>query len=273
MRRRCATTGIAAIAAAFLAVAGCSEDPAKHAAGDGSTDDGSTDAGVEASLHESGTPDAEDRDAGADATAADAAHADAKTDAANDAASEAAADALDPCSSCASHRCSGGACDPAVFITSKTYTGAIGPSGVLSADAECASLAAAAGLPGTFKAWLSSPSPAERFIKSSRPYYRLDGERVAANFDALAELLESPISVTEELDDVDFSYVWTATKLDGTAAGNGDSGTADCAGWTSAEATDYGEAGESDDENSEWTAFGTVRCSTEARLYCFEQLP
>ena len=223
-----------------------------------------------------------DEGGGGDAGAADAmprpdaALADARVaDGAADAAAMDAAvarDAADACASCASGFCGAGGCDPAVFVTSKTYTGAIGDGGVAAADRECASLAAAAGLPGTFRAWLSasssSPSsPSSRFTKkSARPYRRIDGQRIVADFTKLATL-ESTISLSEKRVEVPFSYVWTATNGDATPTPDG----GDCAGWTSEDPAVKGGTGESDDTVGEWTAFGDVPCSTMARLYCFEQ--
>ena len=184
-----------------------------------------------------------------------------------------ASDAADACASCASGACGDGGCDPAVFVTSKEYAGAIGDGGVVAADQECAALAAAAGLPGTFRAWLSAAgqsSPSARFTnKSTRPYRRLDGTQVAADFGALASTLKSTISFTEKRVEIPFSYVWTATNGDGMATIGG----GDCAGWTSADPAVKGGSGESDDTVSEWTAFGDTACSMMARLYCFEQPP
>ena len=197
----------------------------------------------------------------------DAPFADAPSDAG------AASDAVVACVSCASDACTNGGCDPAVFVTSKEYTGKIGNGGVAAADQECAALAAAAGVPGTFQAWLSGAGalpPATRFAnKSSRPYRMLDGRPVAAHFEALTIDLEHSISVTEKRADIGFSFVWTATNKYGTEAVGG----GDCAGWTSDDPTAKGWAGESDDFNYEWTAFGDIACSKLARLYCFEQRP
>lgn len=167
--------------------------------------------------------------------------------------------------------CGDGGCDPVVFLTSKDYTGAMG--GVLAADQECTMLATAAGLTGTFKAWLSAADagpPATRFKqKSTEPYRLRDGRRVAVDFAAFTKLLEAPISVTEKGEDVGFAYVWTATDPNGTAT----SGATDCKGWTSDDANETGGTGESDDQSDEWTIFMNLPCSTRARLYCFEQRP
>ena len=141
-----------------------------------------------------------------------------------------ARDAADACASCASGACGAGGCDPAVFLSSKEYLGAIGDGGVAAADRECAALAAAAGLPGTFRAWLSAAGaspPSARFTrKSTRPYRRLDGTEVAADFTKLAVTLASTISMTEKRVEIPFAYVWTATNRDGTPTPDG----GDCGG-------------------------------------------
>ena len=66
-----------------------------------------------------------------------------------------------------------------IFITSETYTGNLG--GLAGADVECNSLAEAAELSGTYKAWLSTPtvSAADRLTHSEVPYVLPDGTRVA----------------------------------------------------------------------------------------------
>lgn len=181
--------------------------------------------------------------------------------------------ALDACGVCASGACTDGGCDPAVFLTSKEYAGAIGDGGVVAADQECATLAAAAGLPGKYRAWLATAdgaSPANRFEnKSTRPYRLVDGTRVAADFSALAKTLEAPIGLTEQRTAVVFAYVWTAAERNGSSIADG----GDCAGWTSADPAASGGAGESDDVVEEWTKYNDIACSTLARLYCFEQRP
>lgn len=79
-----------------------------------------------------------------------------------------------------------------VFATSKAFTGSIG--GITKADAVCNSLAAAANLPGTFRAWLSdstkSPATDDAFTKSMMPHRMVDGTAVANSY---AEMVNSQI--------------------------------------------------------------------------------
>lgn len=248
MRRRIVVVGwFIAVLAAAAVDASCSSD------------EGTFDGGVS--------------DGGDERVVGDASGGDAPTDAAIDTADLDAAASLDACATCASGSCSDGGCDPLVFVSSKNYPGALGDAGLLSADQECAALAAAAGLSGTYRAWLSAGdagAPATRFTqKSSRPYRLRDGRQVAASYAALNATLDTAISVTEKGDDVGFSLVWTATN----PAGDPLTGATDCAGWSSADGGDTGGTGESDDIVAEWTVYENVACSTRARLYCFEQRP
>src|SRR5262245_22597746 len=62
------------------------------------------------------------------------------------------------------------------FATSRLYPPNFG--GLAVADAHCQELAQAAGLPGSYMAWLSDglgASPSNRFLKSALPYARVDG--------------------------------------------------------------------------------------------------
>jgi hypothetical protein len=56
------------------------------------------------------------------------------------------------------------------FVSGTKFTGALG--GLIGADQQCAALAGAAGLSGTYRAWLSDDtgSPATRFTPSTVPY-------------------------------------------------------------------------------------------------------
>ena len=76
-----------------------------------------------------------------------------------------------------------------VFVTSETYTGALG--GLDGADALCQERANDAGWPGTFKAWLSDrdTSVSQRFdrVFYGTPFVRTDGVRVANDWADLTD--------------------------------------------------------------------------------------
>jgi len=153
---------------------------------------------------------------------------------------------------------------PVVFVTSQRYRGALG--GLSGADLRCNNLAAGAGLPGTFRAWLSdgTESPATRFSRSG--FQRTDGQVVARDWADLTDgSLEASISLDENGEEV-IDNVWTATDAQGNAAG------VNCQGWTSSAMGDTGSRGSSADTEDSWSlAVGNAVCSASFRLYCFEQ--
>jgi len=136
--------------------------------------------------------------------------------------------------------CSGGVClVPAcgaggpcrVFLSSIRYDGNLG--GLNGADAKCQDLANAAGLPGSYKAWLSdsTSSPSSRFVPSTGPYQLVTGTTIAANFTDLTDgPLLAPITVTETGGGFGSSErVWTHSLSNGNAGA--DPG-AHCANWS-----------------------------------------
>ena len=160
----------------------------------------------------------------------------------------------------------GGPCR--VFVTSAEFGGNLG--GLVGADAICQARAESAGLPGTYKAWLSdtTASPSTRFVRSTGPYRLLDGTRIADNWTDLTDKsLAVPIDVTEAGNPVAGSeHVWTYTDTDGTAR----SGAGHCGNWGSA--AGEGEGGtHTTPSNDRWTQSGFADCDTGAHLYCFQQ--
>jgi hypothetical protein len=163
----------------------------------------------------------------------------------------------------------GGACR--VFISSTVIPGyEIG--GLLGADDVCNNLAQDAGLPGTYKAWVSNVfgSPASRFHQNAGPYVLTDGTRIANNWSDLTDgSLLAPIKVMENGQPYAENYlVWTGTEASGTWSGPG----FDCNGWVPGPDT-TGTAGAPAWSTSRWTSdhFAAPHCSGESRLYCFQQ--
>lgn len=78
-------------------------------------------------------------------------------------------------------------CAKIIFLTSAYYTGNLG--GLAGADEKCQTAATSAGLPGTYKAWLSnsSTSAADRWTHSNLAYVRTDGEIIAADWANLVD--------------------------------------------------------------------------------------
>jgi hypothetical protein len=172
-----------------------------------------------------------------------------------------------------------------VFVTSKAFNGDLktagnGADGLQGADKLCASAATAAGLSGTWKAYVSgtvngATSNAPDRIADVGPWYLLDGTLAVATKAQLSAAISHAIGV-DELGSTGPGAVWTGTRL-GTytqACENpgGDS-------WASADQGAQGTGGSALDA-TEWSA-GTstlgapnalAMCSDGSlHLYCFEQ--
>jgi hypothetical protein len=161
-------------------------------------------------------------------------------------------------------------CRPArrVFVTSTTHLGSLG--GIAGGDAICAARAQAAGLPGTYKAWLSvsGTTPVTTFVNSSIPWVRLDGVKVADDFADLTDTtIDAPIVVTELGANLGSGYlpVWTGTNSLGNQQG------VNCSAWTTSSAQFGGWYGNASVSSFEWTSMNYLNCGTPIRLYCFEQ--
>ena len=177
-----------------------------------------------------------------------------------------------------------------VFVTSAAYDGNLG--GLSGADAKCNAAAASAGLPGTYKAWLSdsTASPSTRFTQSAvLPYRRVDGTLVARNWADLTDLilaapinaLAAPINVTESGSTLGTNqYAWTYTTFRGSEVvdlGPIFLGGLHCADWTSNARGEYGIVGDPADDIDDgtlggWSVFDVAVCdATGVHLFCFQQ--
>lgn len=108
------------------------------------------------------------------------------------------------------------------FITAAAVAPNLG--GLAEYDALCTTRARAAGLPGSYKAWLldDNTSVRSRFTRVTVPYVRPDGVKVAANFAGITSgTLLAPINVTENKTPVSGGgftvFAWTGTAPDGTS--------------------------------------------------------
>jgi len=157
-----------------------------------------------------------------------------------------------------------------VFVSSTQTDGSIG--GLAAADAICQSLADAAGLPGTYLAWLgdhvTQEAPANRFTHALGPYVRTDGVIVANDWDDLVDgTILAIIDHDENQNIVASEDIWTGTAGDGLAfvlTSN------NCDRWTT-NVGDDGVVGSTDETDSNWTYVGNAPCSEQHHLYCFEQ--
>ena len=157
-----------------------------------------------------------------------------------------------------------------VFVSSAVYTGNLG--GLAGADAKCQALADAAGLTGTYKAWLSDStgSPSTRFTQSANPYVRVDGATVADNWTDLTDgSLDKSISVNESGGPPGWALAWTNTTTAGTQY---DFDPNSCADWSSEDLPFLGELGYPLRTNHDWTVpEQAMQCNAWSALYCFEQ--
>jgi Protein of unknown function (DUF1554) len=168
-----------------------------------------------------------------------------------------------------------------IFVTSAVYSGNLG--GLAGADSDCQALATAAGLGGTYKAWLSdgTTTAAARVTHSSGAYVLVDGTVIASNWSVLASgTLQSPIDKTEQNGApaagtasgqacFGLACAWTDTNADGTLA----QGSYSCSNWSSESANDNAVLGETTSTSPYWSSFATSSgiCELTAPLYCVEQ--
>ena len=156
-----------------------------------------------------------------------------------------------------------------VFVTSMKYDGNLG--GLLGADGQCQTLADAAGLGGTWLAWLGdgTDGPAMRFVQSDLEYRLVTGDVIAEDFaDLIDGTIAVPINVDETgttLPDDDDMIVWTAVFPTG-----GEPTPVNCEAWTVADDSIV-PTGLASATNSGWTVSAPFACSEMHRLYCFEQ--
>jgi hypothetical protein len=171
--------------------------------------------------------------------------------------------------------CTDGVCVPVkrlVFVSSGGFSGNLG--GLDGGDQICNQNANAAGLPGEYKAWLSSYSigPASRFVHASVPYVLTDGVQVASSWSDIVDgQLAHPISV-DQYGNPQSGRVWTGTTPNGLPSAE------TCSSWSwhdggggSPYSVPFGDHGDASLDDSRWTLEGTDSCDSAGRLYCFQQ--
>jgi hypothetical protein len=157
-----------------------------------------------------------------------------------------------------------------VFVSSSTWGGNLG--GLTGADGKCQALASAAGLPGTYKAWLSSSTTnaKDRLTHSALPYVLVIGVKVADDWADLTDgSLDAPINVDERGQLVSGGYAWTGTS----ASGDRSAGDPDhlCLDWAAGSTSFDGLWGRLGYDTQWWTRYDAEFCNQLAHLYCFEQ--
>jgi hypothetical protein len=157
-----------------------------------------------------------------------------------------------------------------VFVTSMRYDGNLG--GIEGANKICQHHAEAAGLPGEYKAWISSSpeqSPVNSFNKSNQSYTLENATLIAKNWDEFVGGLHlAAIDADENGENLGYSTrVWTGTTPQGK-----DLGKENCNGWSSNSAEDSGWVGVIYKFwTSEWTVEITTSCDEGRNLYCVQQ--
>jgi hypothetical protein len=109
-----------------------------------------------------------------------------------------------------------------MFVTSSVHTGNLG--GLAGADAICQARANGVGLPGTYRAYLSSidantPIPAPSRMNGASGWVRVDGVPVVETIDQFAMGALNPPRIHERGADVgntQFPFAWTGTSSTGT---------------------------------------------------------
>jgi hypothetical protein len=174
-----------------------------------------------------------------------------------------------------------------VFISSQVFFGDFG--GPVAADTACQNMATAAGLPGNYRAWVStqSNSVVGRFTQAQVPYVMTDGTTIASNW---TDLTDGNIAhgidrneagnvlpntgITNCHGSPTCFQTYTGTNPDGTAFTGDDQ----CLNW-STRIFDAGggnlntfSGGDSTMAGREWTLRASgFRCDYQARIYCFQQ--
>lgn len=155
-----------------------------------------------------------------------------------------------------------------VFVSSETYDGNLG--GLPGADAKCQTLATAAGLTGTFKAWLSTgtTTATSRLTHSDGPYALVDNTKIANNWSDLTDgSLLHAIDQDENGDTSTAIAIWTGTTP------TGDKSTPNCLGWTfNTDSSKSGRTGTLAADQT-WTDNNATekKCNSLQNLYCIEQ--
>lgn len=150
-----------------------------------------------------------------------------------------------------------------VFVSSTTHNARYG--GQAGADKICNDLAKAAGLPGTFVAWLSNkngPNAVQR-VTSTGPWTLVATTQVVAA--TKAELVSGTLKHAIDRDEkgaaIAESKVWTGTGANGVYETN------DCDAWTTG---NNGRSGQSDEVSAAWTSSTVDDCDALHRVYCFQ---
>ncbi len=161
-----------------------------------------------------------------------------------------------------------------VFVVADAYLGNFGS--VAAANAVCSAAATAAGLSGTFLAWVAVTTgiddPATTFTHSTIPYEEVDGTVIASNW---TQLISGALTHGADMTasgTVVGAAPWTNVATNGTAATSGSSSTENCTAWTSNHSSKSGNYGFAGNTDATWTYnAGPATCNQTLGFYCFQQ--
>ncbi len=153
-----------------------------------------------------------------------------------------------------------------MFVSSATYTGNLG--GLAGADATCNALAAAAALPGTYVAWLSTSTVDAKTRINNGNFLRTDGAAIATDMtDLLDGTIANGIACDENANcSCSSQRVRTGTKEDGIKFNT----TFNCADWTSASSGLFTRDGFCSAVGVSWTNNSSEACNLAKRIYCVQ---
>jgi hypothetical protein len=164
-----------------------------------------------------------------------------------------------------------------VFVTRGVYSGDLG--GLAGADEKCTASATAAGLGGTWVAWLSNETADARDRIPEGEYRLVDETTIVAN--DLADLIDGTLKNSIEIDENGNPWsqnVWTGTQPDGELYTDAFGASETCNDWTDGTNDFDGVTGNSGAVDGNWTTFGNQApltpqlspCNGFRSLYCFE---
>jgi hypothetical protein len=161
------------------------------------------------------------------------------------------------------------------IVFSRGFSLATGAGGISGQDGYCQDAASAAGLAGTYYAWLADSDPLSapyyRYWRSPVPYYNPAGTKIADDWNDLVDgtNLDGAIAVDPTGAATFLNVTRTNVKPDGTQ--NNSASSYHCSDWTHP-GPGVGFYGGRDDSNSTWTTGNnSAQCNSGSQFYCFEQ--
>lgn len=160
-----------------------------------------------------------------------------------------------------------------IFVTSRLFSGNLG--GRTGADRKCRDAAAAAGLPTTFRALISTPDRgANRSFWNDRAIENMKGDVVSSASEIWSGSIQNSVKYDEYGEPVS-GFVWTATDAYGRYEVIPTSQTfayASCNGWSVGDGWTGGGLGDPNAIDATWIdTTGGYACNMQAHLYCISQ--